>query len=250
MYLDAPTELVGDYSRFFLLAAHFRQPLRRILLLGGGAYSIPKYFLERYPGLEMDVVEIDPGLTELARRYFHLKENNRLRIFHEDARTYLSRSTERYDAIFVDVFSSSPSVPFQLTTLEAMRLMQGVLNDDGVILANVISGIDGDTGRYLRAQLKTLREIFPHVLVFPVSNTENAEFVQNIMIAALSQKDEPVLKNSDPELMNLLSQHWSTKIAEDIPVLRDEFAPVEHYMMSVFIQIQKQTSSNPLERYS
>ena len=41
-------------------------------MIGGGAYSYPKSYLREFPWAEMDVIEIDPALTELAKKYFML----------------------------------------------------------------------------------------------------------------------------------------------------------------------------------
>lgn len=42
----------------------------RVLVMGGGGYAYPKHALTAHPALDMDVVEIDPSITRLARRWF------------------------------------------------------------------------------------------------------------------------------------------------------------------------------------
>ena len=74
MYIDDPTALSGEYSEYYRLAFHFVPEVRRLLVIGGGAYTVPKYFAANYPEINIDVVEIDPGMTELARTYFALEE--------------------------------------------------------------------------------------------------------------------------------------------------------------------------------
>ena len=70
----------------------------------------------------MEVVEIDPQMTEIARRFFRLEENPHLKIIHEDGRVFLNRAeASKYDAVLMDAFGSLFSVPFQLTTVEAVR---------------------------------------------------------------------------------------------------------------------------------
>ncbi|MCK7513062.1 MAG: hypothetical protein MZV70_59600 [Desulfobacterales bacterium] len=69
MYLDRDDELVLDYTKFYRLAHHFKPDLRHALMIGGAGYSYPKEFLKRFADARMDVVEIDPGVTELARTY-------------------------------------------------------------------------------------------------------------------------------------------------------------------------------------
>lgn len=93
----------------------------------------------------MDVVEIDPGITEVAKQYFFLKDDPRLKIFHEDARVYLNNSPTKYDVIFGDAFTSWFSIPYQLTTREAIQKQYDHLTDSGVIILNLISSLDGET---------------------------------------------------------------------------------------------------------
>ena len=48
--------------------------LHRALVIGGGGYSFPKYLVAHTRRLLVDVVEIDPAITELARDHFYLDE--------------------------------------------------------------------------------------------------------------------------------------------------------------------------------
>ncbi len=120
MYLDNPSELALPYTRFYRLAEYYRPGMRRMLVLGGGGFSFPKYALAHYPDLQVDVVELDPGMIALARSHFALPEDPRLRVIEADARTFLQRTEDRYDVILCDVFNSHYAIPFHLVTVEAM----------------------------------------------------------------------------------------------------------------------------------
>ncbi|MCB0323561.1 MAG: fused MFS/spermidine synthase [Bdellovibrionales bacterium] len=251
MFVDNPTELAADYSKFYHLAFHFNPAAEHVLLLGGGAYSVPKDFIARYEQVTLDVVELDPGITAIARELFFLSDDPRLSIYHEDARTFLNRSTTRYDAILVDVFASSPSVPFHLTTTEAVAALHRALTQEGVLLMNVISGIEGEAGEFLRATHRTLAEHFPQVLLLPIREPNDGSQVQNLMLVALKSSAFPSLSSADEMLEQQLRHLWRTPITHDVPVLTDDFAPVEHYMLPVFLQMQRQQNSHrrfsPLE---
>ena len=121
MFFDSDDH-VFEYSRYYHLTRHFKPDLRNVLVIGGAGYSVPKDFLRRYEQVTIDVVEIDPQMTQIAEQFFKLKQDPRLRITHEDGRTFL-RSSEpsKYDAILMDAFGSLFSVPYQLTTVEAVR---------------------------------------------------------------------------------------------------------------------------------
>ncbi|GAF81716.1 unnamed protein product, partial [marine sediment metagenome] len=109
MFIDSD-ELVNEYTKYYHLAKHFNPNFKKTLMLGGGGYSYPKDFLSKYPGALIDVIEIDPMVTILAKKYFNLKENSRLKIYHEDARVYLNKTQEKYDVIFGDAFTSHYSL--------------------------------------------------------------------------------------------------------------------------------------------
>ncbi|MCG3177116.1 MAG: Polyamine aminopropyltransferase [Candidatus Omnitrophica bacterium] len=234
--LVGSNELVADYTRYYRLAAHFKPDLKSVLMIGGAAYSYPKDFLARNPEATMDVVEIDPGLTQLAREHFGLKDDPRLKIYHEDARTLLNRSTERYDAVLGDAFRSF-AIPHQLTTLEAMRRIHAVLTDDGVAIFNFISAVEGDKGRLLRAELETLRQVFPRVLVYAVQHPDDGKRVQNLVIVALKSDRKPKYFSTDSELNGYLQHVWVGTIPGDVPVLTDDYAPVERYGLSILPEL-------------
>ncbi|NQT50311.1 fused MFS/spermidine synthase [Candidatus Kuenenbacteria bacterium] len=229
MFLDSD-ELVNEYTKYYHLARHFYPDFKETLMLGGAGYSYPKDFLLKYPEAMMDVVEIDPKVTELAKKYFRLKEDPRLTIFHEDARTYLNKTDQKYDVIFGDAFSSQESLPYQLTTKEAIQKKYNILNDNGIVVLNMISAIEGEKGQFLRAEYNTYKSIFPQVYLFPVKKPEDGEKVQNILLVALKSEQEPTFVSADLELNNYLQHLWKKEVLNDKPILTDDYAPVDYYM--------------------
>lgn len=223
-------ELVNEYTKYYHLAKHFNPDFRTTLMLGGAGYSYPKSFLTEYPKATIDVVEIDPKVTELAKKYFRLKPNSRLSIYHEDGRVYLNRTDKKYDVIFGDAFSSRYSLPYQLTTKEAVQKKFEILNNGGVVVLNIISAIEGDRGKFLRAEYLTYKEFFPQVFLFPVKDSNNGSDVQNIILVALKSDKEQSFTDANPELNGYLAHLWTGEIASDVPILTDDFAPVDHYI--------------------
>jgi len=229
MYLDGE-DLVFDYMKFFRLAEQFSPGFRRALMIGGAAYAYPKYFLRRYPEGQIDVVEIDPMLTELARKHFNLRDNPRLTVLHEDGRTFLNRSGNRYDLIIIDAFRDANCLPYQLTTVEAVRRMREMLTEKGSVLVNIIGAIEGANGRFTRAEYATYAEVFPHVMLFPVDDPMNAREVQNIILAAMRSYRQPPPESGDAEIGRYLRHLWKRGVVADVPVLTDDRAPVEYYL--------------------
>lgn len=221
-------DLVFRYTKYFRLAGHFNPNIRSALMIGGCGYSYPKDFLKKHPRSTMDVVEIDPGMTKIARKYFGLYDNDRLRIFHEDARTFLNKTTNKYDVIYSDAFNSFNSVPYQLATSEAVERMHRALNDEGLVIQNIISGINGKKGEFLRAEIATYKKFFPRVYLFRV-RIEDARESQNVILVALKNAKEPALVSADRELNEYLGYRWKEDIPLDMPVITDDYAPVEYY---------------------
>jgi len=234
MFLESD-ELVNEYTKYYHLAKHFNPNFKETLMLGGAGYSYPKDFLRKYTEAKLDVIEIDPKITELAKKYFKLKENPKLTIYHEDGRVYLNKTKKKYDVIFGDAFGSRYSLPYQLTTKEAVQKKFDILNNDGVVVLNIISSIEGETGQFLRAEYATYKSIFPQVYLFPVANPGNGYEVQNIMLVALKSKykEENMFNDSDKKLNEYLQHLWKMEIDTDVPILTDDFAPVDYYINKV-----------------
>ncbi len=229
MYLDRDDDLVDGYANFYRLAEHFKPGFRKSLMIGGAGYAYPKDYLRRFKGATLDVVEIDPGMTALARQFFNLKDDPRLTIFHQDGRTFLNQTQDKYDVIMVDALKSFYSVPYQLSTIEAIAKIRNRLTEDGVLFINMIGAIEGDNGRFVRAEYATCKRLFPRVYLFPTQTRNNGHKVQNIMLVATRSDKRIVLDNRDSELTRYLNEIWVKKIPDDVPVLTDDFAPVDFY---------------------
>ena len=229
MFLDSD-ELVNEYTKYYHLAKHFNPNFKKTLMLGGAGYSYPKDFLHKYPEATIDVVEIDPKVTELAKKYFKLEESPRLTIYHEDGRVFLNKTQGKYDVIFGDAFNSLHSLPYQLTTKEAVQKKYNILNDDGIVILNLISAIEGEKGKFLRAEYATYKSLFPQVYLFPVAYSGASNIVQNIILVALKSEKDQTFNDSDPKLNEYLQHLWKKTVDADIPILTDNFAPVDYYI--------------------
>lgn len=156
------------------LRAQTGHGVERVLMLGGGGYAYPKHALTRHPELSMDVVEIDPAVTRLARRWFYLDElhervGERLGLITADARGYLGRAASasvRYDAVVNDCFSGVEPVR-ALATVEALRAARACLVPGGLYLANIVSTCDGVCVDFLRDAVATALCVFDCVQVVP-----------------------------------------------------------------------------------
>ena len=229
MFLDSD-ELALDYNKYYYLLRHFKPDFRNTLLIGGAGYSFPRDYLAKYREAEIEVVEIDPQMTAVARRFFRLEDDPRLKITHQDGRIFLNQAAEnQFDVVLMDAFGSLFSVPFQLTTVEAVTNISRVLKDDGVVIFNAGGAIKGDASRFLRAELKTYRQVFPKVYLYKINPDAPDDRLQNFIIVACKEKNAAALTSDDAEMSALLNRLYTEDTATDLEILTDDLAPVEYY---------------------
>ncbi|MDR3363196.1 MAG: fused MFS/spermidine synthase [Desulfovibrio sp.] len=240
MYVDDPIALFAEYTRYYAIGTALNPGARRVLMLGGGGYSVPRWLLAGGGNLDrdfrLDVVELDPGMTRLARKYFHLPDDPRMTIVHEDARRFLNSNEAPYDLIFVDVFNSHYNVPFQMGTVEAARAMRRALAPDGMLLMNIISAFSGEDGRLFRAVHAAMSQVFPETRTFAVDMLEPPGAVQNLILLALPEKRPDLataFAGNAPQMADdvrrMLRARIDAPVDKDVPPLTDDFAPVERY---------------------
>jgi len=230
MFLDGNNENASAYLEFFRLEEHFRPTMERVLMIGGGGYLYPRAFLERNEGVWVDIVEIDPKVTQLAKEYFLFKEDGRSIVYREDARTFLNKSENIYDAIIVDVCDRA-GCPFQLMTQEAIEEIYNLLEKDGIVVVNLVPSIEGPGGEVVRAVFKTYKTIFSQVYLFPVSNPQDGYIFQNVILVASKSDEALEFISEDPEISQYLSHLWTKDFSLDVPIFTDDFAPIDQYFI-------------------
>lgn len=226
MYPDSPDLLALDFSRFFDLGFAMVPKARRVLLLGGGGYCFPRHVLATQPQAHVTVVELDPGVTALAREHFGLTPHPNLDIVHEDARIFLNRGGDPYDLIFVDAFGTDYAPPFHLVTKEAAARMAALLAPDGALIINTIAGVTGDHGRFPRALAATFASVFNDVGLYPLGEKGKGTAIQNVMLVARKEAT-PFTPPTGEEALRFLDARLESSIQKDGLILTDDFAPVE-----------------------
>lgn len=170
MSLSDPSSLVLDYTRSALVSLAFLdRPPVRVLFLGLGTGSMPRFVSERYPDAEADVVEIDPEVPAFAERYFRFRSGPRLRVFVGDAADFVRGSRASYDLVVLDA-CFGPDPPPQLATPGFFRAVRALLAPGGVLVANLASPALAPSVRRL---LSAMRGEFPSVEAFVVPNAAN-----------------------------------------------------------------------------
>ena len=170
MSLSDPSALVLDYTRSALVSLAFldRAPAR-VLFLGLGTGSMPRFLAERCPAAEIDVVEIDPEVPPLAARFFRFEPGPRLRVFVTDAADFVRSAHAPYDLVVLDA-CFGPDPPAQLVTPAFFRALRGLLAPGGVLVANLAPP---SLAPAARALLSAMRGEFRSVEAFLVPNAAN-----------------------------------------------------------------------------
>lgn len=216
---DRKYELVFDYLKKYDMMFDFID-VKNVAMIGGAAYQYPKYYISHFPDKTMDVIEIDPMSTEIAKKYFYLDDlisdygEDRLGLYNEDGRVFLAETDKKYDAVLNDAFSGEVPVG-TLATVEAAKVIKNKLNAGGVYISNVLGAVSGDKGKFLRAEVKTLKTVFKHVYVVKVHKKARENSYINWMVVATD--------NDDCEPEDVMELNLSD---EDI-VLTDDYNPVD-----------------------
>ncbi|WP_299268850.1 spermidine synthase [Halorientalis sp.] len=244
MDLDDRNRHVFEYTRYFHLpflladwtnesttAPHRSGDVDRVLFIGGGGFTGPKRFVNDY-NATVDVVEIDPEVIRVAERHFGVEAGPNLNVYNAEGREFLRTTDETYDLIVLDAYKKD-KVPFQLTTREFMQLTADRLDEDGILLANLISAPTGPASQFYRAEYKTLSRVYPQVYSFP---TSGGSVVQNIEVVA-TKSDQRVsqtrLEARDERrdigigLSRELTNYQADVETGGVPVLTDDRAPVD-----------------------
>jgi spermidine synthase len=239
--LSDPKRLVYGYEQVYAGIVGQRAQTDdhlRALFIGGGGYTFPRYMEAMYPNSDLDVVEIDPGVTRTAYNLLGLSRNTRIASYNEDARLFLSRPpTKTYDLILGDAFNDY-SVPYHLTTREFNQRVRAWLAPDGLYMVNMIDGLRRD---FLRAFIYTLQQTFRHVYVIPANALWlNSPRMTYVLVATDTVLDLSAIQspgNTGTSAQNLVLSDEAVKalLSEGRAVLlTDRYAPVEQMLAPVF----------------
>ncbi|MFJ7329808.1 fused MFS/spermidine synthase [Streptomyces cyaneofuscatus] len=240
-YVDVedPTYLRFGYVRAFASVVDTAFPAGEPLAahhIGGGGLTFPRYLAAARPGTRSLVSEIDGGVVRIDREQLDLGASSGIDVRVEDARLGLKRlETDSRDLVVGDAFGGV-SVPWHLTTTEALRDVHRALKKDGLYAANVI-----DHGRlaFARAQVATLAEVFEHVAVIGVPadiglDPTATPLGGNMVVLA---SDRPFDAPAIQEALDTRETDWRIATGDtvaawtgDAPVLTDDHAPVDQLL--------------------
>jgi spermidine synthase/predicted MFS family arabinose efflux permease len=240
--LDNPTKLVYGYEQMYAEVTAYqaqRNEQLRALFIGGGGYTFPRYMETVYPNSEIHVVEIDPGVTQVAHDLLGLRVDTDIVTYNQDARLFLAQTpTRHYNLIMGDAFNDF-SVPYHLTTKEFNDRVRAWLTDDGLYVVNIIDGVRGD---FLRAYTYTLAQTFDQVYLAPTIDTwREVARTTFVVIATDTPLDLASFETIDAgdgiplfARQRLTETELEAVLAEgNVVMLTDQYAPVDQMLAPV-----------------
>ena len=202
-----------------------------ILILGMGTGTYATQCSRYFENVNVEGVEIDRKITDLARKYFELPEDIKVTTY--DGRAYLQglsssrEDPEKYDVIMVDAYQDI-TIPFQMSSAEFFRLVKEHLRENGVMVVNMNMKSDGEEGinEYLS---DTISSVFSRVYTVDVKFSTNRELFASDNDRMTENLDIGCEKEKDPDLRQMMET-----VREDLSeykagthILTDDRAPVE-----------------------
>ncbi|MEO1618877.1 MAG: polyamine aminopropyltransferase [Planctomycetota bacterium] len=152
LYLDGHLQFAEqDEYRYHESLVHplmsLTGPRERILILGGGDGLAIRELKKFSEVRHIDLVDIDPAMTQLARQFEPLRKLNddsladdRVQVHHRDAFSYVREfpeqadSADRYDRVIIDLPDPHNDTLSKLYSLEFYRLLKRCMSGDGVMV--------------------------------------------------------------------------------------------------------------------
>ncbi|EDP62509.1 hypothetical protein BAL199_13238 [alpha proteobacterium BAL199] len=193
--------------------------------IGGGGYSLPMRWVERWPNMVATVAEIDPAVTAFAKTIGFRRDHDRIRIHDDDARSILRRTADRYDLVFSDAYSGH-TMPAHLVSVEFHRQVRAHLTEAGVYAINAHDWAQHP--RFLAALVRTLEQVFPNVAVWVSSDAETRHGGRSTfaVLASNDPMDRSPISETAPG-----NRTWT--VLDSVPgvatavLLSDDYAPVD-----------------------
>ena len=224
-YINQETgEMGATYLYYYDLFEYYDKEANDALMIGGAAYTYPMHYLKKYQNKTIDVVEIDEKMTQIAEEEFGLDKNNpNLGLITQDGRSYLNYNEKKYDTVFIDAFKGL-NAPFELTTYEAMQKVYNSLDENGTVITNIISAIEGDDADFIKYEYSTYKAIFDDVKVFQVNPNHSNDEEQNLILVGIKGNGN-INTDKEEEYSELLSNEIKD-FTSDKPVITDDYAPI------------------------
>lgn len=237
--------MTGMYYDYAMAAPYMSGVIEKdnldVLILGNGSGTFATQCKRYFDNCNIEGVEIDQKITDLAVEYFDLPKDVPVTTY--DGRAYLNAIDRKYDVIMVDAYQDI-TIPFQMSSIEFFTLVKDHLKDDGVMVVNMnMRGqSEGNINQYLA---DTISHAFSEIYTVEVSGSTNRELFASNNPEMLSVFEENInlgLGRCEEEL-ELMMARVSLDLEAYEPgeyLMTDDKAPVELLGMRVIDEIIKE----------
>jgi spermidine synthase len=243
--LHDPLHIEYEYERIYadvLKWMYKPETPFRSLSIGGGGYTFPRYMEASYPRAHLEVVEIDPEVTDVAYRYLGLPRETRIKTFNTDGRWFVMNCKEKYDVIFTDAFNDL-TIPYHLTTKEFVGELNSILADNGILMSNIIDNFQ--KGAFLPSYMRTLGEVFGEKNVHLISVSPDFTNLRIATFIVIATKGTLDMKRFDAWLKKSPRGRAKSVLVSDALkhelltnrkslVMTDDYAPVDNLIAPIF----------------
>jgi spermidine synthase len=215
-----------------------------VLLIGGGGYTYPRWVEWALPSTNVEVVEIDPGVTDVAYDFLGLPRSSGIVSHNLDGRQFVHELAPKGTyAVVVQDAVNDLSVPYHLMTKEYNDQVRALLAPDGTYLLTVIDLFRD--GQLLRSAVRTMMQTFPEVQLFSATRSWESGGAAVWVIAG---SDEGIDLNRMREVLQaqgagsmrtlMLEPERLQAYVDEGPqvVLTDQYAPVDNLIAPLFMR--------------
>lgn len=237
---DEPRLLYSPYLHLIdeIVRHRFAETPISAFFIGGGAYTLPRAWLQDDRAAEIVVAEIDPAVSRIARDRLWLADSPRLEVQHLDARVALQAlpALPRFDVVVGDAFHDI-SIPQHLVTDEFHREIAARLRPGGFYAINVIESRQGPD--FLFSLVRTLRQRFAAVeawLDLDEYRSSRGRVTYLVLASDTPSHSDRVRSTYGIDRMWLrLPEAELSGVAEAL-ILTDDLAPVDRLLAHILLQ--------------
>lgn len=228
--VDDHDELIFSYTKMSFAGLLLTPEPKKILIAGLGGGTLPMTFSDLFPEAQIDVVEVDQAVVNVAKEFFFFEENANMTVAVNDARVFVKRAGilgEKYDYIILDAFGGD-YIPEHLLTQEFLEEVKQIMAEDAVLVANTFS-----TSRFYDHESVTYQRVFGEFFNFKLPTSGNRMIITQLdplpprgNLITRAQSLAPSLQKYGVPLLEYPNR-LSTRVDWDMSrrVLTDQYSP-------------------------
>lgn len=188
MYLDEEKkyDLLFPYLQRLSYAFAVNPDIQDTLMVGGGGFSYPKYYLHNYPDARIKVCEISRDIIDIARKYFGVSDldesmKERLSVYCGDGFSLMEEHPHSYDLIINDAFIGREEIGRSEKDIMAAHKN---LKDTGIYMTNLIASPTGKYKHIWKHYQTLLKRYFKYTALILTEEDFPDNLPQNLLLAA------------------------------------------------------------------